>query len=120
MVAAEASRVAFSCSCRAFCPSCGARRMVDSAARLVDHVFPRVPVRQWVLSFPWPLRRLFAVRPELLTRVLGVVTRALSNVRPGEISPEKWIRRWTPSQKHAQRAIGALHRLGMKVRDGAA
>jgi hypothetical protein len=40
-------------------------------------------------------------------------------VRPGEISPENWIRRWTPSQKHAESAIGALHRLGMKNHDGA-
>ena len=70
--------VAFRCKCRGFCPSCGARRMVETAAGLVEHVFPRVPVRQWVVSFPWPLRLLFAVRPELLSRVLGVVTRALS------------------------------------------
>ena len=72
--------VAFSCKCRGFCPSCGARRMVEIAAGLVEHVFPQVPVRQWVVSFPWPLRLLFAARPELLTRVLGVVTRALSSV----------------------------------------
>ena len=52
--------------------------MVETATGLVEHVFPRVPVRQWVVSFPWPLRLLFAARPELLTRVLGVVTRALS------------------------------------------
>ncbi len=52
--------------------------MVETAAGLVEHVFPRVPVRQWVLSFPWPLRLLFAARPDLLTRVLGVITRALS------------------------------------------
>ena len=70
--------VAFSCKCRGFCPSCGARRMVETAAGLVEHVLPHVPVRQWVLSFPWPLRLLFAARPDLLTRVLGVVTRALS------------------------------------------
>jgi ribosomal protein S27E len=70
--------VAFSCKGRGWCPSCGARRMVETAAHLVDHVFPQVPVRQWVLSFPWPLRLLFAARPDLLTRVLGVVTRALS------------------------------------------
>lgn len=70
--------VAFSCKCRGICPSCGARRMVESAAGLVEHVLPHVPVRQWVLSFPWPLRLLFAARPELLTRVLAVVTRALS------------------------------------------
>jgi len=70
--------VAFSCKCRGWCPSCSARRMVETAAYLVDHVFPQVPIRQWVLSFPWPLRLLFAARPDLLTRVLGVVTRALS------------------------------------------
>jgi len=52
--------------------------MVESAAGLVEHVVPRVPVRRWVLSFPWPLRLLFAAHPELLTRVLSVVTRALS------------------------------------------
>jgi ribosomal protein S27E len=48
--------VAFSCKRRGFCPSCGTRRMVETSAHLVDHVFPRVPVRQWVLSFPYPLR----------------------------------------------------------------
>ena len=41
------------------------------------------------------------------------------NVRPGEISPENWIRRWTPSQKQAESVIRALHRRGMKNRDGA-
>ena len=44
--------VAFSCKRRGFCPSCGARRMAESAALLVDEVFPEQPVRQWVLSFP--------------------------------------------------------------------
>ncbi len=52
--------------------------MVESAAHLVDHVLPRVPIRQWVVSFPWPLRLVFASRPQWLTRVLGIVTRALS------------------------------------------
>ena len=32
--------VAFSCKRRGFCPSCGARRMVESAALLVDEVLP--------------------------------------------------------------------------------
>jgi hypothetical protein len=35
-------------------PSCGGRRMADTAANLVDHVLPHAPVRQWVLSFPFP------------------------------------------------------------------
>jgi len=42
--------VAFSCKGRGFCPSCGTRRMVDTAAWLVDRVLPEVPVRQWVQS----------------------------------------------------------------------
>jgi hypothetical protein len=43
--------VAFSCKGRGFCPSCTGRRMSDTAARLVDDVFPDdVPIRQWVLS----------------------------------------------------------------------
>jgi ribosomal protein S27E len=69
--------VAFSCKRRGFCPSCGARRMVETSAHLVDRVFPHVPVRQWVLSFPYPLRFLFASRPEALSRCLAVVLRAI-------------------------------------------
>ena len=45
--------VAFSCKRRGFCPSCGARRMVESAALLVDEVLPHQPMRQWVLSVPF-------------------------------------------------------------------
>jgi len=70
--------VAFSCKRRGFCPSCGARRMAQTAAHLVDHVIPRVPVRQWVLSLPIPLRVLLAARPELVTPVLQVVQRLVT------------------------------------------
>ena len=70
--------VAFSCKRRGFCPSCGARRMAESAAHLVDQVIPRVPVRQWVLSFPIPLRILFAAHPELLTPVLRIIHRVIA------------------------------------------
>ena len=65
--------VAFSCKRRGFCPSCGARRMAESAALLVDEVLPEQPLRQWVLSFPYPLRFLFASRPAVMGRVLGIV-----------------------------------------------
>ena len=67
--------VAFSCKRRGFCPSCGTRRMNEAAAWLVDQVIPRVPVRQWVLSFPIRLRSLFAVHPELLAPVLRIIQR---------------------------------------------
>jgi len=70
--------VAFSCKRRGFCPSCGARRMVESAALLVDEVLPARPIRQWVLTVPFPLRFLFAAYPALMSQVLGIVTRAIS------------------------------------------
>ena len=46
----------YSCKRRSWCPSCCGRRMSDTAAHLVDHVFPWVPTRQWVLSLPFKLR----------------------------------------------------------------
>ena len=49
-----------------------------SAALLVDEVFPEQPVRQWVLSFPYPLRFLFASRPAIMGRVLGIVYRVIA------------------------------------------
>ena len=70
--------LAFSCRRRGFCPSCGARRMSQTAAHLVDHVIPHVPVRQWVLSLPIPLRVLLAAQPELVTPVLQVVQRLVA------------------------------------------
>jgi hypothetical protein len=70
--------MAFSCKKRGFCTSCVARRMVDSAALLVDEVLPKKPIRQWVLTVPFPLRFLFAAYPELMSKVLSIVIRARS------------------------------------------
>ena len=47
------------------------------ALRTADHVLPPVSIRQWVLAFPWPLRLLLSTRPEAVTRVLAIVTRAI-------------------------------------------
>jgi Putative transposase/Transposase zinc-binding domain len=69
--------LAFSCKRRGFCPSCGAKRMSETAAYLVDHVIPTVPVRQWVLSLPIALRVLLAAQPNLVTTVLQVVQRKI-------------------------------------------
>jgi len=69
--------VASSCKGRGFCPSCTTRRMHDTAARLVDGVLPRVPVRQWVLSLPRWARWLLARDPRLAGRTLEVALRAI-------------------------------------------
>jgi hypothetical protein len=71
--------VAFSCKGRGFCPSCGTRRMVDTAALLVDQVIPDVaPVRQWVLSLPYRVRLLCAHDPMALSAVRHILVRAVS------------------------------------------
>jgi hypothetical protein len=64
--------VAFSCKKRGFCPSCGARRMAETAAHLVDHVLPHKNIRQWVLTFPVPIRLCLAVRPKVMARALEI------------------------------------------------
>jgi len=51
--------------------------MAESAAHLVDRVLPEVPVRQWVLTFPYPLRFLLAYDPELTALVRRTFLRAV-------------------------------------------
>ena len=52
--------------------------MTDSAALLVDEILPLQPMRQWVLSFPFPLRFLFASQPAIMGKVLGIVYRTIA------------------------------------------
>src|SRR3989442_2990173 len=51
--------------------------MTDTAAHLMDSVFPHVPARQWVLSVPFALRYRLAYDAEMVTAVLGVFIRAV-------------------------------------------
>jgi hypothetical protein len=53
--------------------------MAETAAHLVDCVIPPVPVRQWVLSLPIPLRLLFAAQPQLLAPLLQVIHRIITS-----------------------------------------
>jgi hypothetical protein len=45
---------------------------------MAEVVFGPRPVRQWVLSFPYPLRFLSASKPEAMGRVLGIVQRVIA------------------------------------------
>ena len=60
-----------------FIPPSG-RSQIPSRCRANDRCQPEQPIRQWVLTFPYPLRFLFAARPQVLSQVLGVVYRAIS------------------------------------------
>ena len=66
--------VAFSCKARAVCPSCLGRRMNEGALNLVDHVLPDVPLRQFVLTMPFPLRFPLAFDGKLLGQVVRIFT----------------------------------------------
>ena len=46
--------------------------MVETAAHLVDHVFPRLPVRQWVLAVPKRLRYFLRDDAELQGALLRI------------------------------------------------
>ena len=71
----DSTVVGFSCKGRAFCPSCGGRRMSELAAHLIDLVFPRVPIRQWVFTVPVPVRYQLAFDVPLTRAVLRVSLR---------------------------------------------
>ena len=58
--------------------------MAQTAAHLVDHVIPHLPVRQWVLSLPITLRMLLAAQPQWVTPVLHVVHRVLTRHLRGQ------------------------------------
>lgn len=60
----------FACKTRGFCPSCQGRRMNELSLLLTDHLLPHVPYRQWVFTYPIPLRFRMAADPKLMTAVL--------------------------------------------------
>ena len=69
--------IGLSCKGRGFCPRCGGRRMTETAAHLVDHVIPRVPVRQWVLTVPHRFRYRIGYDHGLCKRFLRALGREL-------------------------------------------
>ena len=52
--------------------------MVETAAHLCDHVFPRLPVRQWVLSVPKRLRYFMQREGAVLNMVLRIFLRVIA------------------------------------------
>jgi hypothetical protein len=70
--------LAFSCKSRSgVCGSCAARRMVDIATHLCEHVITNVPVRQWVITVPPPVRYLLAYDAKLLSDVMHIFIHAV-------------------------------------------
>ena len=103
--------VSYSCKGRGVCPSCNTRRMVETAAHLTDHVFPRLPVRQWVLSVPKRLRYFMqrdgAVLNMVLRIFLRVIAQSLSANCPGAANMDK-------AALHIG-AVAFIHRFGSSL-----
>jgi len=96
--------VPFSCKGRDVCPSCATRRMVETAAHMIDQVLPRVPFRQWVLSVPKRVRWHMREKPEVVSGLLSVFLRAV----------ETTIRQRSPGAPSGARfgAVAFVHRFG--------
>jgi hypothetical protein len=60
--------------------------MVGTAAHLADHVFPRLPVRQWVLSVPKRLRYFIQCDGAVLNMVARIFLRVIAQ-SPQAYSP---------------------------------
>lgn len=105
--------VAYSCKGRGVCPSCNTRRMVETAAHLTDHVFPRLPVRQWVLSVPKRLRYFMQRDGPVLNMVLRiflrVIVQSLQIHSPGAANVDK-------TALHIG-AVAFIHRFGSSLNE---
>ncbi len=90
--------------------------MAETAAHLSDHVFPRLPVRQWVLSVPKRLRyfmqRDAAVLGMVLRIFLRVIEQTLQASSPGSVSADKASR----ASPHIG-AVAFIHRFGSSLNE---
>lgn len=101
--------IAYSCKCRGVCPSCNTRRMAETAAHLVDHVFPPLPVRQWGIKVSKRLRH-FLQRD---TDLQGTVLRIFLSV------VERCLREHSPGCSKSARigAVAFIHRFGSSLNE---
>jgi hypothetical protein len=58
-------------------PSCNAQWTAETAAHLLDHVFPPLPARQWVLSVPKRVRWHPEHEPQALSAALRILLRVI-------------------------------------------
>jgi hypothetical protein len=98
--------VGFSCRGRGLCPSCTTRRMHDTAFHLVDRVLPRVPIRQWVVTFPRQVRYHLAAEPRLAQLALQEVLRTLFTWQRGR-ARQQGLR---PSRANSSGAVSMVQR----------
>jgi len=79
--------LAFSCKSKV-CPSCQGRRMMDLSIHLVDQVLPRVPYRQWTLTFPRTIRFLMARDKKLLSKLFKMAMSTIFSWQRKQVKSE--------------------------------
>jgi len=81
--------------------------MAETAAHLVDHVFPPLPLRQWVLAVPKRLRWYLEREPRALSAVLPIFLRVI----------ERHLRQTSPGAAPDARygAVRVVHRFGASL-----
>ena len=86
--------VAFSCKKRGFCPSCCSKRMTETSTHLLDHIIPGVPIRQYVLSLPYPLRCWMASNKTLCGKVHKILASTAEDFYCDKCDPNKacWLK----------------------------
>lgn len=105
--------------------------MSDTAAWLVDRVFPELPIRQWVLTLPVSLRYRMAYDAELtsagltefLRAIFGSLRRrargAVGTIRYAQCGAVTFVQRAGDALNLSQREDGRLqYRLRHRWRDG--
>jgi hypothetical protein len=68
---------AFSCKKRSFCPSCCAKRQAEAATHLTDNILPIAPYRQFVVSFPIPMRYWLNSNKKLFAKIHSLIIKAI-------------------------------------------
>jgi len=68
---------AFSCKKRGFCPSCCAKRQAEAANHLTENVLPVAPYRQFVVSFPIPMRYWLNSNKALFSKIHQIIIKVI-------------------------------------------
>jgi hypothetical protein len=99
---------------RGVCPSCNGRRMAQTAAHLVDHVIPPVPVRQWVISVPKRLRCFLADRPNAVAALTRIFIEEIERLLCAAAGPTRADDRPSVARPRLG-AVSFLHRFGSEL-----
>jgi hypothetical protein len=95
--------IAKSCKARQICFSCTRRVALATSKQWIERLFPRVPFRHWVISYPLELNLKLANRPEMISKVEAAVGKVL----------RKWTERGT--RKVMTGGIMVRHRYGSRL-----